>query len=219
MSGTRSDKMIIHTSFKHGWFYHYRIYLEKMNSLCPPSLSEYLQRVFQSCPDEKFNSGPRSSSLRINLNINPIEVNGHEVSTFASLALNHPTHYKTNHSKVQVFMLERDPKTVAMEVPIWFTEEEMEPYRNVFPEEGVLSGHIDLLRMENGKIWIWDYKPNAYKEKYATTQVLFYALMLSKITSLPLENFMCGYFDHNNTYIFQPKEELLLPILEQKTLN
>jgi len=32
--------MIIHKSFKHGWFYHYRIHIPKTDVLCNNGLSE-----------------------------------------------------------------------------------------------------------------------------------------------------------------------------------
>ena len=68
-----------------------------------------------------------------------------------------------------------------------------------------MTGHIDILRVDDDKVWIWDYKPNAHKEKFASTQVFFYALMLSKRTSIPLENFRCGYFDSSYAYLFKPE--------------
>ena len=71
------------------------------------------------------------------------------------------------------------------------------------------AGHIDVLRVEDGAIWVWDYKPNASLEKYAATQVFFYALMLSKRTGIPLEKFRCGYFDSYNCYMFKPEEFML----------
>ena len=72
-----------------------------------------------------------------------------------------------------------------------------------------LTGHIDLLRVDNNKIWVWDYKPGALKEKYAATQTYFYALMLAKRTGISLDNFRCGYFDTAHALMFKPKEEML----------
>ena len=106
-------------------------------------------------------------------------------------------------------MLEKDNKTVAVEVPIWLEPDEIEFYEELFQTNEQLTGHIDLLRIEDEKIWVWDYKPNAQKEKFASTQVFFYALMLSKRIGLPLDKFRCGYFDSNYTYVFNPNESLL----------
>ena len=101
-------------------------------------------------------------------------------------------------------MIERDNKTLAIEVPIWLEQNELNGFFDIFKTEKPLTGHIDVLRVEDGKIWVLDYKPNAIKEKYAATQVFFYALMLSKRTNIPLENFRCGYFDDKDAFLFKP---------------
>ncbi len=187
----------------------YRLHNEKISKLCQdyPGLANYLNDVFVNCPNHYFQIGPRSSKLRFKLNGNFHQVVGHEVSDMALTGLKvNNERYKANHSKVQVFMLENDSKTIAMEVPIWINNEELEQAKNLVNNDAPLTGHIDLLRIEDNKIWIWDYKPNAYNEKYAATQIYFYALMLSKRTGIPLENFRCGYFDSFYAYMFKPAE-------------
>ncbi|MEK6835830.1 MAG: PD-(D/E)XK nuclease family protein, partial [Nanoarchaeota archaeon] len=118
--------------------------------------------------------------------------------------------------RIQVFLLENDNNTIAMEVPIWVYPNELKEFTNVFKIKSPLTGHIDVLRIEDNKIWIWDYKPGAYYERYAQTQVYFYALMLSKRTNINLENFRCGYFDEKYAYAFKPDLKLIenKPILE-----
>lgn len=195
-----------------GGFYQYRIHTLKADTLCNGlngyySLKNYLQHMLSDCPNELFHlNGPRSSALKFKIeDTNIIEVLGHEVSELARLGLQvNKERYKTAHSQVQVFMLENDDKTLAVEVPIWMTHLEMENYFEVFKTKQSLTGHIDVLRVEGDKIWIWDYKPNANKEKFASTQVYFYALMLSRRTGIPLNHFRCGYFDDKYAYIFKP---------------
>jgi len=114
---------------------------------------------------------------------------------------------------VQVFMLENDGSTIAMEVPLWITPEEMD--EGLIKIDEPLTGHIDVLRIEGGRIWIWDYKPNASLEKFASTQVFMYAYMLSKRTGIPLDSFRCGYFDSANAYIFKPNISFLKSSLRQ----
>ena len=200
---------IKHISFKHGWFYHYRLHTLKVDSLCNDNLFQlktYLESMFDSCPDEYFNSGPRSSSLRFNFaNINLHRIEGHEICSLARLGLQNPAKLSA-HTKVQVYMLEKDDKTLAVEVPLWLHPKELDSYEKLFHTQKPLTGHIDALRIEDGKIWIWDYKPYAEKEKYASTQVYFYAYMLSKRTQIPLDTFMCGYFDDTQAYIFKPEK-------------
>ncbi len=199
--------MIRKVSFKHGWYYQYRVHVPKVNELstCYPQLMSYLDSMFTSCPHSYFESGPRSSKFKVKLPIDTLQVLGHEVSSLTRLGLdeNH-NRFSTDHPKVQVFMLEHDGKTVAMETPVWLMPDEMEELTG-FKIDEPITGHIDVLRIEGGKVWIWDYKPNASLEKFASTQVLLYALMLSRRTGIPLDNFMCGYFDSANAYIFKPK--------------
>jgi hypothetical protein len=204
--------IIKHTSFNHGWFYHYRVHKQKLNELgnCFSNLKIYLKNMFEKCPHNYFEVGPRGSCLKFDLNLDVKEIIGHEVSLLTRVGLEkNEGRFTTNHSKVQVFMLENDDKTIAMEVPIWLEPNEIKDYNGLFNTNKQLTGHIDVLRIENDKIWVWDYKPNAKNEKYAITQTYFYALMLSKRTRINLDNFRCGYFDSEYAYVFKPEENIL----------
>lgn len=198
--------MINHLSFKHGWFYHYRVHEDK-TKLCPPKLKNYLNKMLEqgACPQTPFDEGPRSSALRFPINASVTEID-HPVIRLAEAGLANPE-FKTAHSNVQVFMLKHDTHSVAVEVPIWMEQGEMGSHAEKFDEEGALSGHIDVLRIEeDNKVWVWDYKPNAHREKWAATQIYYYAQMLSKRTALPLQNFRCGWFDDKKAYTFDPSK-------------
>ena len=194
--------MIKHFSFAHGQYYHYRYHLTNLNSLNNgfSTLKNYLETIHKTCPNEYFKSGPRSSQLKFDINIEKVEVEGHELSqmTQKAIELN-----GKSHTNIQVFLLNNDKKTLAVEIPTWLENNEMKEFK--FKEKKPLTGHIDIIRKENNNIWVWDYKPNAEKQKYAPTQVYFYALMLSKRTNIPLENIRCGYFDENIAYLFKPE--------------
>ena len=206
-------------SFDHkGGFYHYRVHTLKLNKLCTGvlfPLKKYLELMFKSCPNEHFQKGPRSSSLKFNLaNLNLQNIPKHELCALTHYGLDkNNDRYSSPHSKVQVFMLETDNYSIACEIPIWLLPEELKSYNEIFNSNEILTGHIDILRIQDNKIWVVDYKPNASKEKFASTQVYFYALMLSKRTGIPLEYFRCGYFDNINCYLFKP-EECFLPKLK-----
>ena len=185
--------------------------MKKTEILCNnsfSSLKNYLEKMFNECPNDYFQSGPRGSALKMKLDVNKMKIKGHEVSGLAEQGLIN-YNYKSAHSNVQLFMLERDDKTLAVEVPIWLNSNEIQEYKELFNEDLPLTGHIDALRVEEGKIWVWDYKPKAHLEKYASCQVYFYALMLSRRTRIPLENFMCGYFDNDVAYVFKPDEKII----------
>ena len=204
--------VIRHTSFDHkGGWYHYRIHSLKLNSLCKDNLlplRKYLETLFEQCPNDYFQIGPRSSGLRFKLdNLNLKHAKHHDLCDWTKVGLEkYNGKYNAPHSQVQVFMLENDDKTIAAEVPLWLEVEEAESYQNLFRINEPLTGHIDLLRVEENKIWVLDYKPNAQSEKFAATQVYFYALMLSKRTKIPLERFRCGYFDKDDCYLLKPDE-------------
>ncbi|HYD04011.1 MAG TPA: PD-(D/E)XK nuclease family protein [Alphaproteobacteria bacterium] len=211
--------MIIHKSLKHGWWYHYRIHDPKTKELCSKELDsmiKYLFDVKDNCPDNYFATGPRSSSLRMKFEVELIKVPGHEVCSLAKYGLEEDK-YTTAHTNVQMFMLQNDAMTISVEVPIWLLATELPDYKDFFNSEEALTGHIDALRIENGLVWIWDYKPNAHREKYATTQTNFYAIMLSKRTGIPIDKFRCGYFDSENAFVFKPipgeqlKSKMLAP--------
>ena len=197
-------------SFEHkGGFYHYRVHYDKVSKLCNnglESLKDFLESMFNKCPDDYFFKGPRSSALKFKLsNLDLKNATNHELCILTHHGLEtNKERYSTAHSRVQVFMLEHDTTSIACETPIWLLPEELQTYKELFNSEEPLTGHIDLLRVQDNKIWILDYKPNAQKEKYAATQTYFYALMLSKRTNIPLENFRCGYFDNINCYLFDP---------------
>jgi hypothetical protein len=109
-------------------------------------------------------------------------------------------------------MIKNDSKTIGVEIPLWLDEKEMLEFGLKFNEPGPISGHIDVIRIEDDKIWIWDFKPKAAKEKYADMQVLMYALILSHRTQIPLEEFRCGYFDQHTSFVFEPKIEMIEPL-------
>ncbi len=207
---------IKHTSLNHGLFYFYRLHEGKLANLSNgfSGLRDYLERVFEKCPEKMFKEGPRSSALKFDLGIKPVRVDAHEICGWAETGLKNYAHFKTNHSKVQLCMLENDFRTIGVEVPIWLNPSDLlsfnihisdQLYDRLFGGGNVLTGHIDALALDNHQVWVWDYKPNAHKEKYACTQVFFYALMLSMRSGVPLEQFRCGYFDEKLAYLFKPE--------------
>ncbi len=199
--------MITGVSLNHGGQYYFRVHKKKLANHCKNGFSNlwnYISLVLKNCPTEHFVEGPRSSVLKFDLGVDKKSLD-HEVKYLARIGLD-SDYYGDNHLNVQMFMLAYDQNTVAIEIPIWLEAEEYENYKDLFGTEKSLSGHIDIVRIENGLVWIWDYKPNAHREKYADTQVYFYAFMLSKRTGIPLKKFMCGYFDDKNTYVFKPSE-------------
>lgn len=194
--------MILSKSLKHGWYYYYKVHQETLETVRTQgfdSLADFLLDVRrqENRPDARFERGPRSSQTDLPVSISVDEID-HLVTDLASIGLE-SDYYKDNHMNVQMFMLAYDKQTFAMEVPVWFQNEGWD-----VPDADQMTGHIDLLRIEDDKVWIWDYKPDAHLEDTATTQTLLYALMLSDCTKIPLSNITCGYFDDLRAYTYDP---------------
>lgn len=199
--------MIKQAFFNHGWFYLYRIHLKNLKIIPKDheNLKIYLNGLLENCPNQYFKIGPRSSQIKIVLkNIRIHKIKDHEICDLAKQALKSEIK-NSPHSKIQNYFLQHDKKTLAVEIPIWLKSNEFKNFREIFKSDDPLTGHIDLIRHENGKIWVWDYKPNAEKEKFAPIQVCLYTLMLSERTKIPIENFKCGYFDNENAFVFNPQ--------------
>ena len=206
-----------------GGLYIYGVNFKKTESLCNnglKNLKNFLYAVLDKCPDKLFNSGPRSSQLKFKFeNLKLTEIKNHEISLLAKKSFeSYNDLYRTAHSKVQMFMLENDQTTIAMEIPLWLYSNELNDFEKIFQSKEALTGHIDLIKIDNDLVWVWDYKPNASKEEFASTQVYFYALMLSKRTNIPLNKIRCGYFDESSTFVFKPEEIFLKELTNSKDL-
>ncbi len=119
---------------------------------------------------------------------------------------------KTNyqrHERIQDFMLINDSVTVATEVPVYLTNDDIEYFKekgfqfNFSNSHTPITGHIDLLQIRNGLVYILDYKPEA-KRVTPFEQLIAYALALGSRTKLAIKDFKCAWFDDKNYYEFFP---------------
>jgi ATP-dependent exoDNAse (exonuclease V) beta subunit len=111
-------------------------------------------------------------------------------------------------------MLINDSVTVAIEVPIWLTEEdiaalEAEHGIHLAPLHGVaeraITGHIDFVQIRNGAVHILDYKPDARKNK-PIAQLAIYALALTRrAPGLKLFDIKCAWFNEEEYCEFFPR--------------
>lgn len=204
---------IIHSKkFHHQQVYEFKYHTLKTNIAGKtfPQLKSYITsitRVPYFIPETVFQHGPRCSELRIDLK--PQLTTKHNIATkLAELAL---TLIKTNrerHEKVENFMLINDNDTLAIEIPVYLRPQELtkhEQSTNGLNITAPLSGHIDILQVRWNKIHILDYKSDSKRsDKAATEQISLYALALSKRTKIPLDKFICAYFDTKNYFQIQP---------------
>jgi transposase-like protein len=127
----------------------------------------------------------------------------------ADIALNLAKNNKNRHEVIQDFMITNDTSTIATEIPIYLTKDDLFYFKkrnfNIDPNnfQTPITGHIDFLQIRNNNIHILDYKPDT-KVEHPIHQLTIYALALASRTKLPLTSFKCAYFDNNNYYEFYP---------------
>ncbi|MDG5813932.1 PD-(D/E)XK nuclease family protein [Chitinispirillales bacterium ANBcel5] len=197
-------------SFKHQWFYRYRVHYPRLESI-NGSLSKFLTSSFENCPNHVFQKSRfRCSKCNTFLDLKLNHYTEHEIIDLAKQS-RIQTSLKERHENLQKFFLENDRHTISVEVPLWAESNEFSDYTKCFGTCDAMTGHVDLLRYiplgdRNFKVQIWDYKPGAYKEKYAMTQVFLYAFMLSLRTGISFRNIECGYFDEVDAFTFMPEQ-------------
>ena len=194
------DEILLTHCFRHhDLLYNFKYHKPKLEILCKyPSLVQYLKNLGRQCPDDIFKDNKRCSQLLINVKIKKEERYNH-ACRLAGLALKACSANKERHTVVESFMLINDSSTIAVEVPVWFWEKNL--------DLGI-SGHIDILQVRQGKIFVLDFKPLACKEKDSkvASQLYLYASGLSFRTRIPLKDFRCAWFDKNVYYEFNPMD-------------
>jgi len=189
-------------SFQHcGLTYNFMYHKPKLEMLCVrfPSLIQYILNMKENCPSDFFNNNERCSQFNLDINFRK-EGRYNHACRLADFSLKACSRNSQRHGLVENFMLVNDSSTIACEVPVWFWEK--------YLDVGV-CGHIDILQIRRGNIYVLDYKPDASKEndKKVASQLFLYASGLSFRTKIPLMRFRCAWFDQNNYYEFNPWEQ------------
>lgn len=174
-------------------------------------LKEFLDAVSVECPHQLFREGERASEVKAAWDMDHVLIREKQnfANRLAGLALQAARNNKERHEVLERFMLANDSVTVAIEVPIYFTPEDLghmqkELEFNIpLTLEKVVTGHIDIVQLRNGMVHILDYKPGARREK-PIGQLMIYALALSRLTGLKLYHFKCGWFDEKSYHEFFP---------------
>lgn len=200
----RTGRINCYTFIHSGGYYRFRLARFKLKTI-HPLLQNYLLSFPLSCPNMYFLNGPRASGYHLEMEVHLKHTGRHDLIKLSGEALGERK-LKSAHEDVEKFFLESDPESIAAEVPVWLEPFETRQLLN-YSSGGTLTGHIDLLRYEkNGMVGIWDYKPRAKFERKAHIQVYLYTLMMSQRTGIPLENFLCGYFDSEDAFYFYAKD-------------
>jgi len=219
---SKPEQMILQQKFFHHQLYLFQLHQAKLKILLDYSehkkfslLQEYLQKICRRelpehifvIPDEELEK--RASQIKANL----LEFTKLQKQNLANklteLGLMLAKNNKERHQTIQNFMLINDSTTIATEVPVYLTNDDIEYFKNkgfTFDFENYrtpITGHIDVLQIRNGLIHILDYKPNAEKVN-AINQLTIYALALASRTKLAVKDFKCAWFDEKAYYEFFP---------------
>ncbi|MBU4245643.1 MAG: hypothetical protein ABIF85_01360 [Nanoarchaeota archaeon] len=194
--------VLFEKTFEHnGLNYDFQYHIPKLESFCVngfSGLGNYLKGFEAGCPDYFKKIEDRCSQVKINISVRK-EGKYNNACRLAELALHACDRNKERHSVVENFMLINDSSTVACEVPVWLFEKNL---------NASICGHIDVLQIRNGRVYVLDFKPDAAFENVekVASQLFFYASGLSFRTKIKLENFRCAWFDDNVYYEFSPKD-------------
>ena len=201
-----------------------RLMLEEFGNRNLKRLKEYLDAVSSETPHQYFQEGGRMSDVRSKFDTADMIVKSktNYANRLAAFVLQATPDNKARHEAVQRFFLANDSVTVATEVPVYIRREDVAHMENILKfkisdsglirykggkqEEQLprlLTGHIDLVQIRNGQVYILDYKPGASKER-PIEQLTWYALALSRLTGLRLFEFTCAWFDEKDYYQFYP---------------
>lgn len=192
--------IIIGRIFKHsGLLYNFKYHKGKLNLFCKfKGLKEFITNLSKGVNNKLFSSSNnRCSIINSNVNVNIKTFENTKLNKNIGHALKSVKSNKKRHSIIENFMLNCDRDTIAIEVPVWYWDKK---------QNTGIHGHIDILQIKYGKIWILDYKPNAHKENInkVVSQLWNYALALSFRSNIKLEDIKCAWFDENKIFTFDP---------------
>jgi hypothetical protein len=194
--------IIVEKVFNHsGLVYNFKLHAGKLKEFGKFSgLKDFILSISRGIDDSLFNENEnRCSQSREKIVVNVSSLENSRLNEVIGEMLKIVRSNYQRHSLVEQLLLCCDRDTVAVEVPVWYWDRKF--------DKGI-CGHIDVLQVKFGKIWILDYKPIAEKEKFekVVSQLYHYALALSFRTGVSLGEIMCGWFDASKVFSFSPCE-------------
>lgn len=219
------NQMISQATLAHQQMFRYRFHPAKCELIIKEDykhhrfgpLKEYLVMIPAECPHHYFQQGLRASEAPLTFSKKQMIVRAKQnyANRLCQFALQAVKDRKLRHEVIQTFMLMNDSVTVATEVPVYITRDDLshlttqlgfkifrkksgqrsrpdlEELADLAELPPLITGHIDLLQIRNGQIHILDYKPQAAKAR-PIEQLTLYAMALSRLTGLRLLEFKCA---------------------------
>jgi len=219
----KPEEMVFSHHLQHNQIYKYQLHRAKLHLTSkelPEQKFQLLKNYLNKIPTENFphhifqpkkdmHELTRSSQMKFNTLDFVKEEKQNFANTLASLGLQLSKTNRERHEAIQNFMLTNDSVTVACEIPVYLTSDDISYFQskgfsiNFKDYQTPITGHIDILQIRNGMIHILDYKPEANKTN-AVNQLTTYALALSSRTKLAVKDLKCAWFDDKHYYEFYP---------------
>lgn len=197
---------------KHQQIYNFKIHnaklelLKNLNPKIPEQTFQKLKNYLNKGIPYYLPKVERSSQFKFKIPYIKTFKKNNNANLLANLTLKISDKNSQRHQLIQDFMLINDTSTIATEIPVYLTKEDLEYYSkhnfNISFKEQI-TGHIDILQIRNNMLHILDYKPEAIKTN-PYNQLVIYALALSSRLRIPLKYFKTAWFDENNYYEFYP---------------
>ena len=148
-------------------------------------VSKFLKEMFTCEYEEKEKECSSYKNKLMEYEVKEIE----HVLTWHAVKAEYRGKGRQQHDTVQKYLIKNDEKVIATEVPVF---------------NSTLHGFIDILRIDNNKIQIVDFKPNAKSENKdkVCNQLYNYRSLVSQF--IDINKIQCLYFDdetcHEITY-------------------
>lgn len=220
----KPEEIIFSQNLQHKQIYKYQLHkakLELTSKELPQQKHSLLKAYLEKIPTDSFphhifqpkheelHEMARSSQMKFKTFDFVKEEKQNFANTLASLGLQLAKTNKERHEAIQSFMITNDSSTIACEVPLYLTSDDINYFKsknfvfNFQDYQTPITGHIDVLQIRNGLIHILDYKPEADKVN-AVNQLTVYALALASRTKLAVKDFKCAWFDDRHYFEFFP---------------
>jgi len=134
---------------------------------------------------------------------------------YYNLSQIYSSHDSPGHEYILPNILIENQNSVGIEIPVWMKHE------NLF-----LTGHIDLIQVINGIIYVIDYKPEetpyvtsriSYSFMRSLPQVASYGLLLKRVFGI--KDLLCITFNKKGGWVYEPEISLKLYNLFIKKLK
>lgn len=220
----KPEEMIFAHQLQHNQIYKYKLHRAKLHLQAkelPEQKFQLLKAYLEKIPTESFphhifqpkqeewRELARSSQIKFETLDFVKQEKQNLANALASLGLHLAKTNKERHESIQNFMITNDSVSVACEVPLYLTGDDIRYFLGkgfnlqLDGHQTPITGHIDVLQIRNGLIHILDYKPEADKVN-AVNQLAIYALALASRTKLAVKDFKCAWFDDRHYFEFFP---------------